>query len=93
MKVLIIEDDQTLAKNLRQVLTKDGLVSLDSTIYVKNKSTLKAHTISSNSYTLKGIGSGHGVGMSQYGARGMAESGFDYIDILKHYYTGVEIKN
>lgn len=36
-------------------------------------------------------GSGHGVGMSQWGANGMAENGSNYIEILKHYYTGVEI--
>ncbi len=38
-------------------------------------------------------GSGHGVGMSQYGAQGMALEGYDYIEILKHYYQGVEIVN
>ena len=36
-------------------------------------------------------GYGHGVGMSQYGANGMAEAGFDYKEILKHYYTGVAV--
>lgn len=37
-------------------------------------------------------GNGHGVGMSQYGAEGMAKEGYNYEDILKHYYTGIEIK-
>ncbi len=36
-------------------------------------------------------GYGHGVGMSQYGANYMAQQGFSYEEILKHYYTGVEI--
>lgn len=36
-------------------------------------------------------GFGHGIGMSQYGAKAMAEAGFDYKKILKHYYTDVEI--
>lgn len=36
-------------------------------------------------------GSGHGVGMSQYGADGMAKEGYDYKEILKHYYSGAEI--
>ncbi len=35
--------------------------------------------------------SGHGVGLSGCGAKGMAEEGFNYVEILKHYYTGVEI--
>lgn len=36
-------------------------------------------------------GYGHGVGMSQYGANGMAKEGYTYDEILKHYYTDVEI--
>ncbi len=37
-------------------------------------------------------GYGHGVGMSQYGALGMAKEGYNYMQILKYYYTGAEIK-
>lgn len=37
-------------------------------------------------------GYGHGVGMSQYGAYGMALKGYKYDEILKYYYQGVEIK-
>ncbi len=40
---------------------------------------------------ITGSGSGHGLGMSQYGARGMAEEGYKYQDILKYYYSGVEL--
>ena len=36
-------------------------------------------------------GYGHGVGMSQYGANGMAAEGKDYQEIVKHYYQGVEV--
>jgi len=36
-------------------------------------------------------GYGHGVGMSQWGADGMADEGYNYKEILKHYYTNVEI--
>lgn len=37
-------------------------------------------------------GFGHGVGMSQYGAEGMARAGYTYDQILKYYYTGVKIE-
>ena len=37
-------------------------------------------------------GYGHGVGMSQYGAEGMAKNGYKYDEILKYYYQGIEIK-
>ena len=43
------------------------------------------------SYTFTGRGWGHGVGMCQYGAFGMAKMGVKYGDILKHYYTGIEL--
>ena len=37
-------------------------------------------------------GSGHGIGMSQYGAQGMAQEGKSYREILQYYYQGVEIQ-
>ena len=37
-------------------------------------------------------GFGHGVGMSQYGANGMAKAGYKYQDILKYYYKDCDIK-
>ncbi|SDY85281.1 SpoIID/LytB domain-containing protein [Tindallia californiensis] len=43
-------------------------------------------------YYFEGKGFGHGIGMSQYGAKGMAEAGYRYDDILKHYFTGVSIQ-
>ncbi len=39
-----------------------------------------------------GKGSGHGVGMSQWGARHMASKGLKFEKILKHFYRGVQIK-
>ena len=41
--------------------------------------------------TIRGAGFGHGVGMSQYGALGMAQQGSSHRDILSHYYTGTRI--
>lgn len=38
-------------------------------------------------------GYGHGVGMSQYGANGMAQEGKNYEEIVKYYYKGVEISS
>ncbi len=42
--------------------------------------------------SVKGFGSGHGVGMSQWGAHGMATKGFNFRQIISHYYSGVKIK-
>ncbi|MBA2380339.1 MAG: SpoIID/LytB domain-containing protein [Blastocatellia bacterium] len=43
------------------------------------------------SYTFTGRGWGHGVGMCQYGAFGLARMGVKYDDIIRHYYTGVDV--
>lgn len=59
------------------------LVGLDSTMFTV---TLTGKTVR---FDTKGFG--HGVGMSQTGANGMARTGADYEEILLHYYTGVTI--
>lgn len=64
-------------RELREAL---GLSSADFQISL-NGSTI---TITSNGF-------GHGVGMSQYGANGMAKNGSNYKEILEHYYTGVKV--
>ena len=43
-------------------------------------------------FTLYGGGFGHGVGMSQNGARSMAESGCDWETILSYFYEGISLK-
>lgn len=72
-----------------------------------NDKTFESSTIvtklnlKSNYFTIKQLGDtinittkgyGHGVGMSQYGAQGMALDGYSYDEILKHYYQGTTIK-
>ncbi len=51
-------------------------------------------TVSTQGRTLRfqGLGWGHGVGLCQEGASGMARSGRGFVDILKHYYPGCEIR-
>ena len=44
-----------------------------------------------SSFTVVGAGYGHGVGLSQYGAYGMALDGANATSILQHYYTGAEL--
>ncbi len=44
-----------------------------------------------SSVEIRGSGFGHGLGMSQWGARGMAQKGYNYQDILRYYFTGVKL--
>ena len=57
-----------------------GLRSANIDIYEENENVYMEVT-----------GFGHGVGMSQYGANYLASQGMKYEDILKTYYTGVEV--
>lgn len=49
--------------------------------------------ISEDTAKITTYGYGHGVGMSQYGANGMANQGYTFKSILSHYYQNVSIKN
>lgn len=50
-----------------------------------------SHTVRGSSIVFTVTGNGHGIGMSQYGADGMAKNGSGYRDIIMHYYQGVDI--
>ncbi|MBS4223417.1 stage II sporulation protein D [Lederbergia citrea] len=64
----------------REIREKLGLRSTDFSWVRKGDSII---------VTTKGFG--HGVGMSQYGANGMAKEGKNYQDIVNHYYQGIAI--
>ena len=55
------------------------------------RSTLFEAERSGDRYVFEGSGYGHGVGMSQYGARAMAQAGKSYREILSFYYPGVSL--
>ncbi|MCC7478558.1 SpoIID/LytB domain-containing protein [bacterium] len=47
--------------------------------------------VGSDGIVLRGSGYGHGVGLSQWGAKELASQGLDYLSILLHFYSGVDI--
>lgn len=49
-------------------------------------------TVGNGTFVFEGSGNGHGVGLSQNGAQDMAQQGYSYEEIIKHYYTGVTIE-
>ena len=63
---------------------------------IYNALSLKSTDFTINLYgdyvKIEMYGYGHGVGMSQYGALGMAKKGYTYEEILKHYYSNTTIK-
>jgi stage II sporulation protein D len=52
------------------------------------RSTLFSISIQGDTIRIDGRGFGHGIGMSQWGARGLALQGYNYSQILSHYYQG-----
>ena len=83
-------------------VTVDAIVALNniknsSLINIGQKLLVPKNSFNSSSSSQKilvvsGYGSGHGVGMSQWGAKYMANNGEKANAILKHFYKGVEIK-
>lgn len=72
-----------------------GGVAVKGTVFRKIydlRSTNVQITIEKDAVKFDVTGFGHGVGMSQYGANYLASQGKDYKEILKTYYTGVEIE-
>ena len=55
---------------------------------LQNQSNMKSYP----HLTISGLGAGHGVGMSQWGARYMAKRGYKANQILRYFYKGVNIK-
>ena len=73
---------------IRRMLSTSTLKSSAFTVETKNvRDGIPGHFI------LHGRGWGHGVGLCQIGAAVMGEQGYSYKQILKHYYTNVEISS
>lgn len=73
-----------LGEGTHSAVTSSGTVTLTA-------SGTSAGSGSGDLFVITGTGNGHNVGMSQYGAKAMAELGYTYVDILNFYYTGVTI--
>ena len=89
-------------------VTADGLKTINSSSIIVLGSGNRTHTYgggqvsggvssdylnqTASTFVFNGKGNGHGVGMSQYGAKALAENGYTYDKILKYYYTGIEIE-
>lgn len=82
------------------MLSADGRATLAaSQIFVTNGVYQQTYEISqtqsgvNTGFVFEGTGWGHSIGMSQYGAKGMADAGYSYVDILLHYFPGTNLEN
>lgn len=86
-------DDKRVSLNNKYIISSSGVsnVNNNSLNFISSTGVSKLSTVPT-AYYFDGKGNGHGIGMSQYGAKKMAEEGYTYEQIIKHYYTGVEIR-
>ena len=73
-----------------------GSVTLSGTAWrslLGLKSALFDAKLTKDTVTFTGFGAGHGLGISQWSAKRLAETGKSYADILHHYYTGVTLQH
>ena len=93
----VISDYENSILPLRgiSILGNEGLIKATSastlTEPITGGTTIKFNK-DSDVLIISGKGYGHGVGMSQQGAQVMGAQGYSYIDILKYYYTGIDIR-
>jgi stage II sporulation protein D len=100
-KLGLVYSDYMKVENIEMTSTgrikkvKINNVTFDSNV-VQSKLGLRSNYFSikmeNNKIIVTTKGYGHGVGMSQYGALGMAKAGYTYDEILTHYYQGTKIK-
>ena len=85
---------KVLAADGYRLTRQDGSVSDHLTMVPSGFFELQAVKSAGNvtGFLLQGGGFGHGVGMSQYGAKCLAEAGYDYQYILTYYYENVTIE-
>ena len=81
---------KTLGAYLQEVIMQNEQVRTDITMLPS--ACFEVLVNADGQIVLRGGGHGHGIGMSQYGARGMAEKGHDYKEILDYYYENVVVK-
>ena len=78
------------------ILSASGITQAPDSSYVKGSNNSATLTSASSGdiqpFVFDGRGNGHGVGLSQYGAQGMAKAGFSYVDIIKFYFSGVSVE-
>lgn len=89
IKSILFNNVYVLGKNGKTVL-REGASTLSATGSGRISSWQSSGDVT---FTFDGGGSGHGIGLSQYGAKGMAEAGFTYDEILSHYYPGTTLSN
>jgi stage II sporulation protein D len=91
-RVVTVGTARNTMKNLRISVAGKTIKGTDFRRALDLASTDVEWKISGGQILLTTYGSGHAVGLSQYGAQNMALAGKDYREILAHYYQGTQLE-
>lgn len=84
--------ESVMGMNMRQKDGSDQPIAYEN-LAVRTPDGIEYSNTAPATYEFNGKGWGHGLGLSQWGAYKMAQEGKTFREILKHYYTGIEIVN
>ncbi|TYQ13270.1 UNVERIFIED_CONTAM: stage II sporulation protein D [Acetivibrio alkalicellulosi] len=97
--ILVKFSDDTVSKTQlagAKVMTASGIQTIGSgkkeINVVSGQNKKSTIPLAPTIYTFTGRGWGHGVGMSQEGAKGLANAGYKYKEILEHYFPGTKVE-
>lgn len=90
LRSLEVRGDRKTVRVDRELPVRRRLAPLKSGLFVVDEERDERGALLA--VTLRGAGFGHGAGMCQQGAIGMAEAGYNYREILRHYYGGAVVR-
>jgi stage II sporulation protein D len=90
LRSLLVQGSAGSARVLRELPVRRLFKNLRSGLFVLDEERDERGALVA--LTFRGAGFGHGSGMCQQGAIGMAEAGHDYREILRHYFNGAEVR-
>ncbi|MDD4363023.1 MAG: SpoIID/LytB domain-containing protein [Atribacterota bacterium] len=88
--ILNERQDFSIAELINLLQTSKEERTIKETVF-EEKEEVNETDICELAFTFAGKGNGHGVGLSQWGAYGMAEKGYNYEEILKYYYHDIQL--
>ena len=89
-KLLILRFKRGSREALRQIYDRYKVELLRLAVVLLGEVNTAEDIVHDIFVKFAGSGWGHGVGMCQFGVKGMADKGFDFLSILQYYYRGCE---
>ena len=93
---VLTADGKTKSRLGFSVTSANGIQTIANKVNVLSSDKIELYENTDGEFEgieINGTGYGHGIGMSQNGAKALALDGYTFDNIIKHYYTGIELTN